>query len=796
MKAIKLKSVVLLAAVLLAPSFFCSLSCKGKSARPNVIIVTLDTTRADHIGCYGNNNIETPVMDRLAKEGVRFDRLYASAPITLPNHASILTGTHPAFHGARNNGTFKVDESITTAAEIFKNRGYQTAGFIASFPLLARFGLDQGFDVYDDRIEEGKEKRTFLFQERRAEDVNRAVFNWLDKRQDGPFFVWVHYFDPHFSYEAPSPYREKYFFEPYDGEIAYADAQLGELLSRFREKGLLENAIVVVTADHGESLGEHKEKTHAILIYYATVQVPLIIWAPGILPAGQVEEDLVRSIDILPTVLDYADIEVPSDVQGVSLRPLIEDREDSLDLIAYTETLAPFLHFHWTPLESVRTNEWLYIHAEPEELYNLKNDPKELDNLADAEPKTLARTRDIFKKEKNAIQNPSPVDGTIRMDAETQDRLRALGYIQSATVAPDPDERLPNPRDLVGNLEIFYKGQSAMTAEQYEAAIEIFDSVLEKDPNFGRAHLEKGFCYFKMGELDKALECYNLAEKFLPTPETYMGRAQVFLSLKKKDEAKKDLETTMEMDPSHSASRILMAKLYLTEKNVKDAYRLLLEAVKANPRSEVAHYELGRFYKVTGNPIEAKNEFLEARDANPNFAQAAYELGSLQIDGGESEEGLKNLQLAVQRNPKFSPAHARMAQYYLDQDQLTRAESHIEVALAIDPSSAEAHFVNGNLLIKKGNLPGAYAEFTEAVKENPRHALAHKNLGSILAIMGDSEKSILHYKLSLELAPNQPMAEKIKAALKEMGADPSTPAAPETSIIPPADSMEGLPEDQ
>lgn len=754
--------------------------------RPNVLLITLDTTRADHLGCYGYQDIKTPTLDRLAEEGVRFTKVYAAAPITLPSHASILTGTYPIYHGARNNATYRVDDSITTAAEIFKSKGYQTAAFIASFPLLGRFGLRQGFDVYDDRIEEGKEKKAHLFQERRAEDVNKAALQWLDRRPSGPFFMWVHYFDPHFSYEPPSPFREEYFFHPYDGEIAYTDSQIGKLLEALQEQGILDNTIVAITADHGESLGEHNEKTHAILIYYGTVQVPLILWAPKYLPAQTVIQDMVRTIDILPTLLDLVRIRPLPEIQGVSLRPLIENKTKSLNLVAYTETLAPYLHFNWSSLEGVRTNDYSYIKAEPEELYQVTEDPKETQDLSEKDSKKLAQLREILEQEKTRLVNPKPPDATVKLDTETEERLRALGYIFGTTKPPEPGAKLPNPRFKVEMLEQFFRADTFLVFEEYEKALKAFEQILEKDPNFGRAYLEKGLAYFKLHDYPKAIESFNRAEEMLPEQaELYFNRAQCYLAQNQKDtqKAEADFSRGLSLDPTNSMAYIILSRIRFREKKFQEGFELLLKAVEANPKSERAHFELGSFYRTHGKFLEAKNEFLQAKNANPNFAPGAFELGKLQYQTGEMDAAFENLQETLVRDPKMVAAHALLAQIYLDKDSPEKAQAHLDIALALSPNSSAAHFTQGNLLVKKGDLKAALPEFEKTVELNPRHALAHKNLGALYAIQGDALKAIEHYRRSLELLPNQPNADKIQAAIKDL--EESGAPTPPAQAAPP-----------
>ena len=739
--------------------------------RPNVLIITMDTTRSDHLGCYGYQQIQTPTLDRLAAEGVRFEKVYAAVPITLPSHASIMTGTYPIWHGARNNGTYQVDPSITTAAEIFKSKGYHTAAFIASFPLLSKFGLNQGFDFYDDHIEEGKEKQKFLFQERRAEDVNKAVFHWLERRPPGAFFMWVHYFDPHFSYDPPSPFKQQYFYHPYDGEIAYMDSQIGKLLEALQEQKLLDNTIVAITADHGESLGEHKESTHAMLIYYGTIQVPLIIWAPKRIVAKTLVSDMVRSIDILPTLLAYAGIKAPSEIQGVSLRPLIEGRTKTLDLVAYTETLAPFLHFHWSPLEGVRTAQYSYIRANPEEeeLYDVTQDHKELKDLSAEQPKKVVELRQTLEQVKKASANPKPLKSDLQMDQQTMERLAALGYVFGTTKPVQPGEKLKNPRFAVETLETYFKGKSAEARGDQDRAMQIFDGLLQQDPDFGQAYLERGIIYTQRKDCDQALQNFDRAEALVgQDPQISFTRHQCYLQKQDYEHAEQSLYQTIKQDPSNSSAYVALYRLKMSQKKVNEAVQMLVKGIDANQKSEIAHFELAKFYRLQGKFIEAKNEFLQAQNSNPDFAPASYELGKLQYETGEKEPAIATLEECLRRDPKFVPAHALLGQIYLDEDATQKAQAHIDIALAFGADSAYAHFTNGNMFVKLGKFPEALAEFQKTVQLDPNHALAHKNLGALYAIRGDAKDAIAEYQLSLKLLPNQPQADKIKAAVEEL----------------------------
>jgi len=356
--------------------FICPFSiAKARKPSPfNILLITIDTIRADHLGCYGYQKIKTPHIDQLAKEGVLFEKAFSPIPITLPSHTSILTGTYPTFHGIRNNGTYAVSESAETLSELLKNKGYTTAAFVSSYVLDKRFGLDQGFDVYDDTLSQQGEQK-LGDKERQAESVTQAAIRWLKEIKSAKFFLWVHYFDPHEHYQPPPPFCDEYAGRLYDGEIAYTDHWLGELLKTLQQTSLAENTLIVLTGDHGEGLGDHQERTHGIFIYDTTLHIPLIFTCPQLLPKSMRIKSLVRLIDIAPTILAIAGNKPFKDMQGVSLLPLMQGKTNNLDLILYCESFYPQYSHNWSPLVGLRTEKWKYIEAPMKELYRIDRDP-------------------------------------------------------------------------------------------------------------------------------------------------------------------------------------------------------------------------------------------------------------------------------------------------------------------------------------------------------------------------------------------------------------------------------------
>ena len=425
----------------------------GCRAEPrwNVLLVTFDTTRADHIGAYGHAGASTPTVDALAAEGVLFSNAVSAVPITLPSHATILTGRYPMAHGVRDNGIFVLADEELTLAEILAAEGYDTAAAIGGFPLVERFGTGQGFDLYDDRLatsndpllggrDGGRGGAGFFFEERRAARVNEAVLPWLAARGSAPFFLWVHYYDPHRPFDPPPPYDELFAFAPYDGEIAYADESLGNLLDALRSHGRLDRTLVVVTADHGEGLGEHREETHSYLVYNTTQHVPLVVRPPGGSPGGgKTVDERVGSVDVLPTILDLLGVAIPAGVQGRSLAfhfgdlPGVEPRRGSSVKPHYAETLSPRLTNRWGELRALFDQEWKYIHGPRRELYDLAADPRERDNLVASRPEVAARMEEglasfLDSRSEGATRAVAEVDPEVRW------RLMALGYLTAGEV--------------------------------------------------------------------------------------------------------------------------------------------------------------------------------------------------------------------------------------------------------------------------------------------------------------------------------------------------------------------------
>ena len=328
----------------------------------NLILITLDTTRADHLACYGCTHVETPTIDRFAEHGVRFERCFAQTPLTLPSHTSIMTGTLPLFHGVRDNGGVFVPQGLETLAELFKHKGYETGAFVAAYVLDSKWGLNQGFDYYFDRFDLSKFKRISLGTvQRPANEVMDEALPWLEKRKDKNFFAWVHLYDPHSPYEPPAPFNKQYAEHPYLGEIAFADSQIQRLWRFLETSSLLDRTFLVFAADHGESLGEHNESSHGFFIYQGAIHVPLIIVTPFKRFQGVVSPETASLVDLMPTICEMEGIPIPIQVQGKSLLPAFYNHRQKEAPLAYSETYYPRFHYGWSDLKSIQNEKYKLI---------------------------------------------------------------------------------------------------------------------------------------------------------------------------------------------------------------------------------------------------------------------------------------------------------------------------------------------------------------------------------------------------------------------------------------------------
>lgn len=630
-------------------------ACSGTSRRDanqslqvpeNIVLITIDTLRADHLGCYGDRSARTPNLDALAARGTRFAQAVTAVPLTLPSHASILTGTYPPAHGVRDMGGFVLGALPPTLATVLARAGFRAAAFVGSFSLDHQFGLNQGFETYDDQMPATSDLGTGVHEpERRAEAVVDRALGWLQARPSGRFFLWVHLFDPHTPYEPPEPYRTRFSGRLYDGEIAYTDAQLGRFLEAFRAAELTERTLFAVLGDHGESLGEHGEATHGVFLYDDAVRIPFLVAGPGV-PAGKVVDAQVRSIDLAPTILAALGLAPESQMQGASLWPLIKGQANlpAESRFAYLETIYPRTHMGWSELRAVRTAEWKYIQAPQEELYDLRIDPSESRNGLKFNPAVLER----YKAVMGSILGASGQGEILKagqVSDEARQELASLGYVSAgAGHAVKLDQSRPDPKTRIGILREFEAAIDLMSRREYRRAAPLLERLSANDPSNPLLYLRLGICYQLEGDGRNAVRTYQRASQHQTETDEMMYRLGNLL-MEQGDfrRAVGAFGRALELNPAHWASLNNLAICNFELGKLPESERAFELLLKQGQGAASAHNGLGLIRLRQRRRAEAAAEFRKALEVDPQFWDAWLNLGIFYVEEGHPQEALRCL---------------------------------------------------------------------------------------------------------------------------------------------------------
>jgi arylsulfatase A-like enzyme len=559
----------------------------GSAKGFNVLVITLDTVRADHLGCYGFEQIETPALDALADSGVRFMDAVTVCPVTLPAHATIFTGLYPPNHSVRHNAEFHLEQDQETLAEIISHQGYETAAFVSAFVLDARFGLNQGFELYDDDISVLSSATIYREgNERPAGSVTRAAVNWLNTRERSrPFFAWVHYYDPHSPYLPPPPFNQQYADRLYDGEIAYMDSEIGRLLQALDKNGWRENTVILVVADHGEGLGEHNETTHTMLIYESTMHVPLIVSCPGLFGGSYVVDDaLVSTADIFPTILELLGVEAGRRGDGTSLLAAGQDP----DRAVYMETVAPYFDNHWSPLYGLRRHQDKFILAPRSEYFKLRLDPDEQQNLCGGGTSDSQAAQDSLAAELSELlaRWPSLEDvsaGVLSLDPETRQRLSALGYVGSQSHNEVDEGVLPDPKDAMGILRFVDAANTHFRAGRLDQALTVIRKAETLSPRNRTVLRTLGTILLFSGRDREAEEALRAANAILPHPDACLLLAQMMIKQNRDEEALGLLDQAAKLDPRHGGVPIARGDLLARQGLRQEALAAYSQAAEIDP---------------------------------------------------------------------------------------------------------------------------------------------------------------------------------------------------------------------
>jgi len=609
-----------------------SIGPSGPPTRPNILLITLDTTRADHLGAYGDTTARTPTFDRLAADGVLFERAVSVAPITLPAHVSLLTGRYPFVHGVRNNGNFRVAGDVPTLATALHDRGYRTAAFVSAFVLDRRAGLSRGFDEYDDRFDAAGAVAPQEDVERRGDRTGQLAEQWIEKQNaasgDGtPFFVWLHLYDPHDPYTPPAPFAEPFRDRPYDGEIAFDDAVVGSLVGHLKRLGVLSRTIVALAGDHGESLGEHREVTHAMFVYESVVHVPMVVSWPGHLAPARVAA-VARGIDLAPTLLDLAGIPPLAGANGQTLLPLARGARQAPPS-AYSETYFPLFFMNWAPLRAIQDDRWKFIDAPFPELYDLAADPHERSNLAAREPARAAALRRALD---SVSGTGAGAMATSKPDREAIEKLAALGYIgaTSGSVPPDSTATRPDPKAMIDVFNRLRDANSAIRHGRAGHAEATARDVLAADRQNAFATLILAEAQSRQGRCADAIASYRAYAALVPTSaDAHYGIVTCAARSDRADMAIDEASAALALDASYARARLLRAGL-LTERGRFDEaaadYRQVLDEQPSNPD---AHSGFAVLRAARREPNRAIEEFERALALRPDLDEVRLALAGL-----------------------------------------------------------------------------------------------------------------------------------------------------------------------
>ena len=597
-----------------------------KDSRPGVFLITIDTLRADHVHCYGYDQIRTPALDLLAEQGIRFTQAFTPSPITNSSHTSILTGLIPSSHGVSDFGV-PLAAKYPTLAELLTKGGYTTAAFIGAVILDSKNlapGLNRGFEFYDNFPEVATTKSRWGRLERRGMEVEERAESWLNTHSAGSHFVWLHFYDPHDPYEPPPPYSEVYKDRLYDGEIAYADSALGRFLAYLKKQGWYEGAMIVVVGDHGEGLGEHHEDTHGIFLYDSTTHVPLIVKLPDEREAGRTVEAQVRTTDIMPTILSLLGIAAPANLDGDSLEPLLTGLEAPPRTV-FGETEYP-LRFGWAPLRSLRKEGFKFIEAPKPELYDLRADPGESHNHYEPWDGTVQKLRKSLAE----LSAKSPARGKTSLaavSASTIDELHALGYLGSAdagsaTDVPEPS-LLPDPKDKIEEQNLLHIATMASEAGEPGKARAALEKVLQLDES-------SAIALRQLGRLEMASRNYAKSAG-------YLRRAR-------------------DAHPNDAAGALEYARALESSGDLPGARGALLASLKLNPDQFEARLALGRVYLGLNDSNAAEDQFEAAVLLQPGNSEAQIQLAKTLIRRKKFTEAVELLEAVAEpssRNPEI-----------------------------------------------------------------------------------------------------------------------------------------------
>jgi len=728
-------------------------SCTGKESAPtgdrslNVLVITLDTIRADRLGAYGNTRVRTEFVDRLADRGVLFERCIAPTPLTLPSHTSLFTGTYPVRHGVRDNGNYVVPKDLTTMAELMSGAGYRTGAFVGAFVLSSRWGLDQGFETYTEP-KGGFDPTLVSFSQiqRRAEAVVDDALAWLEEDSEQPFFAWVHLYDPHLTYDPPPAYASEYPDDPYLGEVAYSDAQLARLHAYLQSSGLDTNTLIIFAGDHGEGLGDHGEHDHGLLLYQTTSRTPLIIFHPNSPTSGIRREQVVSLVDILPTVVEAIGLPLPANVQGQSLWPLIGGEGVFDDRPVYAETHYPKLHFGWSPLTALQNRQFQLIQSSEPELYDLERDPQQEENIFATNSSVAKRmTREL--EDLVARLAEGAMDAASAPDADTIAKLAALGYVAGGVDATEGQavEDLPSPRAMLWLYNLLMQANNLITEGDEAGGERKLLELLEANDSLVDGWVSLGKLYRRQGRMAESLVAFREANARRPQDPFLVSRlANALISAQQPAEAEQHLLVAQEKHPDNPLIVFAMARVMESTGRLAEAETLFRRSLTLDPRSAPAHVRLASLALLRGDNPAVNAELDAALKLDPRVPEASLVRGQLLQRQGRFEEAALAYREELRKSPGDLPAALALSRVEGRLGRPAEQERVLRNAIQANPASPGPYlFLALTFLQREERYPEAVELARLALQRGPKGQELQLNyflLADLYNRLGDSER--------------------------------------------------------
>jgi choline-sulfatase len=705
------RSVFILLLLSLVPFVGCSKKVQNEPTKPNILLITLDTTRADRIGCYGYTAAQTPNLDSLARSGVRFTNAITHVPLTRPSHATILTGMLPYHHGIWDNGSNHLKTESETLAELFKEAGYNTGAVISAHILIRSFGFMQGFDYFDDTLPEHQGSK----RKKVATDVVASTNQWLGQKIQPPFFLWLHFYDPHYPFNPPEPFSTRFANSPYDGEIAYMDDAIGKIINKLKLLGWMKDTLIIAVGDHGEGLGDHQEPSHGYFIYDSTMRVPLIMSGPGV-PQNKTIDSEVGLSDLDPTILEACGIKTKTVADGKSLWKYFQSGKIPPSPVLL-ENRVIHSQFGWAALSGIRFKDWKWIHAATPELYDLKSDPDEKNNLALKEKKRADEMTNIW----NRIRPKDTVaSDASELSPEEIEKLESLGYIATGSVNSGSVEGGPDPKiyaDLLAPIEQLIHARVDKKQDLIEPLTE---QILAKDPqNWYALRVKAGLLLEKKQFAETRELLMKLVNQGESNPEEYADLGRACEATGHLDEAILWYQKASTPPSLHWPALELMARLSVQHPDKISSSELQSKFQKLNADAYSKQISLARALAILSAWQQAAFWYEKALDSNPKSDEAAVDLAQMNQNLGKKDEALRVLE-------------------------------------KVKPPTAQSLFVSGNILNEQGKTEQACSDYVEAIGKDPGNVDLLFGLGYHLNICNQSDLAIDAYRKALERNPQHP----------------------------------------